>query len=102
MVDRFIARVFKNKVADEVVALERRPGGAKFEDIRDLVSGARGKVVYEGGDPDYGIWSAGIAMGLINDIPTCQELLSRIEREASEIIDGMAALKSTNTIKPKL
>jgi len=99
---RNTARVFKNKVADEVVALERRPGGAKFEDIRDLVSGARGKVVYEGGDPDYGIWSAGIAMGLINDIPTCQELLSRIEREASEIIDGMAALKSTNTIKPKL
>jgi len=50
----------------EVVAIERRPGGAKFEDIRDLVSGARGRLVYENGDSDYGIWSASIAMGLIN------------------------------------
>jgi len=94
---RNTARVFKNKVSQDVVALERRPGGAKFEDIRDLVSGARGKVVYDNGDPDYGVWSAGIAMGLIKDIPTCEELLSRIEREASEIIDGMVALKSSST-----
>ena len=49
---RNTARVFKNKVSMEVVALERRPGGAKFEDLRELVSGARGKVVYENGDPD--------------------------------------------------
>jgi NAD(P)H-dependent flavin oxidoreductase YrpB (nitropropane dioxygenase family) len=83
--------------------LERRPGGAKFEELRDLVSGARGKVVYEAGDPDYGIWSAGIAMGLIHDIPTCEELLQRIEREAEGIIDQMAALKRcTNLTKSKL
>jgi hypothetical protein len=59
------ARVFKNKVSAEVVARERRPGGAKFEDLRDLVSGARGRQVYENGDPDYGVWSAGVAIGLI-------------------------------------
>jgi hypothetical protein len=59
------ARVYKNKVSKEVVAIERRPGGAKFEDIRELVSGARGRLVYVNGDPDYGIWSAGIAVGLI-------------------------------------
>lgn len=51
------ARVFKNKVSVEVVRLERRPEGAKFEDLRDLVSGARGRTVYEDGDPDAGIWS---------------------------------------------
>lgn len=83
--------------------MERRPGGAKFEELRDLVSGARGKVVYEVGDPDYGIWSAGIAMGLIHDIPTCEELLQRIEREATGIIDQMAAFKrSPNLTKSKL
>lgn len=86
------ARVFKNKVSEQVVALERRPGGAKFEDVRDLVSGARGRVVYETGDADYGIWSAGIALGLIKDIPTCEELLLRMEREAEEIIGGMNKL----------
>ncbi|HEY8616486.1 nitronate monooxygenase family protein [Phenylobacterium sp.] len=81
------ARVAKNAVSDEVVAIEKR-GGAKFEDVKDLVAGARGRVVYEDGDPDYGIWSAGQVQGLIHDIPTCAELISRIVREAEEIIQG--------------
>jgi NAD(P)H-dependent flavin oxidoreductase YrpB (nitropropane dioxygenase family) len=45
-------------------------------------------VVYEEGDPDHGIWSAGIAVGLIKDIPSCQELLARFEKEGEEIIRG--------------
>ena len=76
-------------MSKQVVAVERRPGGAQFADLRELVSGARGKVVYDIGDPEYGIWSAGIAMGLIKDIPTCEVLLSRIENEAEEIINRM-------------
>ncbi|KAF5389259.1 hypothetical protein D9757_003519 [Collybiopsis confluens] len=86
---RNTARVFKNKVALEVVALEARPGGAKFEDVQHLVSGQRGKLVYEKGDSDYGIWTAGITVGLINDIPTCKDLLERMEREAEDIIGQM-------------
>jgi len=82
------ARVFKNKVAMEVVAIERR-GNAKFEDIRDLVSGARGRLVYEQGDPDIGIWSAGVTVGLINDVPSCDELLKRLERDVEEIVGGL-------------
>ena len=62
---RNTARVYKNKIAIEVVSIEHRPGGAKFEDIRDLVSGQRGRLVFENGDSDYGIWTAGIAVGLI-------------------------------------
>ncbi|KAI0350883.1 inosine monophosphate dehydrogenase [Trametes cingulata] len=97
------ARVFKNAVAQQVVALERRPGGAKFEDVRDLVSGQRGRLVYENGDPDYGIWTAGIVMGLIKDCPTCEELLRRIEREAEEVIGELQALKvSGGQTKAKL
>ena len=87
------ARVYKNAVAQQVVALERRPGGAKFEDVRELVSGQRGRLVYERGDPDYGIWTAGIVMGLIKDIPTCEELLRRIERETEEAIEVLAKLR---------
>ena len=41
---RNTARVYKNKVSQEVVRLERRPQGAKFEELRDFVSGARGRV----------------------------------------------------------
>ena len=58
----------------EVVRLENRPEGAKFEDVRELVSGARGKTVYETGDIDAGIWSAGITIGLIHDIVSLPSL----------------------------
>jgi NAD(P)H-dependent flavin oxidoreductase YrpB (nitropropane dioxygenase family) len=76
--------VYKNKVALEVVAIEKR-GNAKFEDVRDLVSGARGRVVYEIGDPDYGIWSAGVTVGLIDDIPTCKALIEILEKGVEDI-----------------
>ena len=79
------ARVFKNGVSKEVVEIEKRPG-SKFEDVRDLVSGVRGRKVYELGDPEYGIWSAGMAVGLIHDIPTCEDLVSRMEKEAEEMM----------------
>ncbi|KAJ7780615.1 hypothetical protein DFH07DRAFT_792919 [Mycena maculata] len=94
---RNTARVFKNKVSMEVVAIERRPGGAKFEDIRELVSGQRGRLVYENGDPDYGIWSAGICMGLIDDIPTCEDLLRTLERGTEEIIGNLNSVVVTNS-----
>ena len=42
--------------------------------------------VYETGDLDHGIWSAGMVQGLIHDIPTCAELVERIVAEATTII----------------
>src|SRR6185437_15139543 len=64
----------------------RKNEGAKFEDIRELVAGARGKMVYATGDADEGIWSAGQVQGLIHDIPSCAELISRIIRDAEAIM----------------
>jgi NADH:quinone reductase (non-electrogenic) len=83
---RNTARVADNAVSREVVA--RLDAGGAFEDVRDLVAGSRGVKVYETGDLDHGIWSAGMAQALIHDIPTCAELISRIVREAVEIIRG--------------
>jgi nitronate monooxygenase len=60
--------------------------GATFEQVRELVAGARGKMVYATGNADEGIWSAGQVQGLIHDIPSCAELVSRIVREAEAII----------------
>jgi nitronate monooxygenase len=54
---RNTSRVARNAISQQVVELER--GGAKFEEVRELVAGTRGRVVYETGDPDHGIWSAG-------------------------------------------
>lgn len=78
------ARVAKNAISQEVRALEAK--GAKFEEVRDLVAGARGRMVYENGDPDYGIWSAGMIQGLIHDVPTVKELVERIVAEAETIM----------------
>ena len=78
------ARVAKNAISDEVVAAEKR--GAKFEDIKHLVTGVRGRAGLESGDTDAGIWSAGMVQGLIHDIPTVKELVDRIVSEAEGII----------------
>jgi NADH:quinone reductase (non-electrogenic) len=43
-------------------------------------------MVYANGDHDEGIWSAGQVQGLIHDIPTCAELISRIVRDAEAIM----------------
>lgn len=83
---RNTARVAKNAVSGEVIARERE--GAAIEDIAHLVSGKRGRVVFEAGDPDHGIWSAGQVQGLIHDVPTCAELVSRIVRDAEALIRG--------------
>jgi nitronate monooxygenase len=79
------ARVVRNAVSQEVLAVEKK-GGATIDDIRHLVAGTRGRAVYEEGDPDFGIWSAGMVQGLIHDIPTCAVLVARIVAEAEAII----------------
>jgi nitronate monooxygenase len=74
-------RVFKNAVSDEVVATEHRPGGCVFDDVRHLVAGTRGRVAWESGDVDGGALTAGMVLGLIDDIPTCAELIDRMTQE---------------------
>jgi NADH:quinone reductase (non-electrogenic) len=84
---RNTSRVFKNEVAGKVVEIEREKGAdLKIEDLAEYLSGQRGKVVFEDGDVDHGVWSAGMVVGLINDIPSCAELVSRIVSEAEDII----------------
>jgi nitronate monooxygenase len=81
------ARVAKNAISRQVVEIERA-GGAKFEDVKDLVAGVRGREALQTGDTDAGIWSAGMIQGLIHDIPSVEELVHRIVTEAEEIIRG--------------
>ena len=86
------ARVLKNDISNEVVKLERQPGGCKFEDIRHLVAGVRGRAALAAGDPNDGIVTAGMVVGLINDIPTCAELLDRMVAEAKEHLAAAASI----------
>jgi len=75
------ARVLKNAVSDEVVTMERQPGGCRFEDVRHLVAGIRGRDSWERGDVNGGVLTAGVVIGLIDDIPTCAVLIERMTRE---------------------
>jgi NADH:quinone reductase (non-electrogenic) len=83
---RNTARVARNAVSQRVVEIER--AGGSFDDVRDLVSGARGREVYASGDIDRGIWWAGLAQGLIHDVPTVADLVERVVTGAEQIIRG--------------
>ncbi len=84
---RNTARVFKNSISEEVVRLESEPGDTHFGNLQPLVSGKRGKErCIENGDIDDGVWTVGQVMGLIDDIPTCEELITRLVSECDEII----------------
>lgn len=86
---RNTARVARNSISQEVV--EILSSGGKFEDVRDLVAGVRGRAVFDSGDPEAGIWTAGTVQGLIHDIPTVGELVERIVAEAEALIAGRLA-----------
>lgn len=76
-------RVLKNSVSDQVVAIEQRPGGCKFGDVKALVSGQRGRMALASGDIEGGLVWAGQTVGLIDDIPTCDVLLQRMVADCS-------------------
>lgn len=84
---RNTSRVLRNAVSEEVVGIERRPGGCAFEDLRSLVAGVRGRHAWESGEIDAGVMTAGMVVGLINDIPSCRELIERTVAECSKALD---------------
>lgn len=81
---RNTARVARNSVALEAVRIERE--GNPFESIAHLVKGSRGREGLINGDPEHGIWTAGMVQGLIHDVPTVSQLVARIVTEAEALI----------------
>lgn len=83
---RNTSRVFKNSIAEQVAAKEKE--GAEFADIQELVAGTRGRNAMSSGDLEGGIWTAGMVTGLIKDIPSVAELITRITADAEEIMQS--------------
>jgi len=82
-------RVFKNKTAMEVREIEAKQPG-DFKAISHLVKGmAYKKSFYETGDTQDSVWSCGPVIGLIDDVPTCKELIDRMVKEAETIIRSL-------------
>jgi nitronate monooxygenase len=77
-------RGLKSKVLEEVLAIEARHGG--FEELIPLLSGQKVKEAWEKGDVNYAPLMVGQSIGLINDIPTCKELMERMAAEACDCL----------------
>ncbi|MGV9861760.1 NAD(P)H-dependent flavin oxidoreductase [Rhodococcus koreensis] len=82
---RNTSRVRSNAVAREAVEILGR--GGEFPEVQHLVNGVRGRAVYETGDPEAGVWSVGLAQGLIHDIPSVGHLVTTIVCEAAALIE---------------
>ncbi|KAI1172098.1 hypothetical protein F4777DRAFT_22695 [Nemania sp. FL0916] len=85
-------RLYRNKVTDAVIKIERESKTGEFAEIAPYVSGKRGRQVFINGDAEYGVWTAGQVIGLIHDIPTCDDLVKRIEKDAMETLTSKLKL----------
>ena len=84
-------RVLKNEAVERLLEKEKELGDQiEFKDIMEEVVGVYPRVMMEG-EMDVGAWSCGMVAGLIHDIPTCEELISRIMREANALIQEQLA-----------
>lgn len=83
------ARFLKNEVTEEVLRIQQEKGEAlEFEDIRELVAGPRQRESWLGGDKDRGVVTCGMVVGLIDEVPTCREIIDAIINDARDIIKG--------------
>ncbi|SPL70818.1 NAD(P)H-dependent flavin oxidoreductase [Acinetobacter stercoris] len=79
-------RVLNNPAVERILEKERTLGSKiSFDDIAQEVVGVYPRVMLEG-DMNAGAWSCGLVASLIHDIPTCDELVQRIVKDAEQII----------------
>ena len=80
-------RALKNSMVERVLEVEARHG--EFEEIMALISGEHSKSAWEAGSIDDAPLAVGQSIGLIKDVVTCEELISRMVREAREILASL-------------
>lgn len=114
-------RLYKNKAATDALKVEKESTSGEFKEIAPFVSGQRGRQVFLNGDINFGVscipcpfffsrisnqyiqvWTAGQVIGLIHDIPTCADLLHRIEKEALETMNRTRSLYEEDAVQSKL
>eukprot|EP00940_MAST-03C_sp_MAST-3C-sp2_P002196 g2196.t1 len=87
-------RVFRNDVSETINAITSDSGDSiSFDQLAPYASGVRTKRMWqETGDFNDAMWSCGQSVGLIDDVPTCADLIRRIVSEAeSQIKEQMDA-----------
>jgi len=85
-------RVLKNDVSLKMLEIENQES-VEFSQLAPYAAGTRTKAMFqETGDWNDAMWSCSQSVGLINDIPTCKDLVARIVKEAEEQLTKGAAL----------
>ena len=69
-------RVWDNAAARKCQEIERTKGD--FDEVLSVVTGDKARKIYDEGDLEIGVVSAGQGLGLIHDIPTVKVLFDRI------------------------
>jgi nitronate monooxygenase len=83
-------RALLNDVIREVIAIEERGGG--LAELIPLMSGNRIKEAWETGNVNLAPLMVGQSIGLINDIPTCRDLLEKMATECRATLAKAASL----------
>ena len=84
-------RVLTNPATERLLQKERELGAAiTCADIAPEVAGVYPRIMHDG-DMDAGVWSCGMVAGLINDVPTVQQLISGIMDQAHALINERLA-----------
>ncbi|MBS4172369.1 nitronate monooxygenase family protein [Bacillus sp. FJAT-49736] len=80
------ARAIMNKWTDHIINIEKQNGG--YEALKNYISGTANKNYIYNGNVEEGFAWAGQVMGLIKDIPTVEELINRMIKDAEIICDN--------------
>lgn len=75
-------RGLKNQTIAALQEIEKRGGG--LDEMIPLMAGLRVREAWKNGDVEMAPLMVGQSIGLIKDIPTCQELLNRMAKEAGD------------------
>ncbi len=83
-------RALKNKLTQTILESEAQGNG--IDDLFPLLSGQRSKEAWQNGNVDEAAFMIGQSIGLINDVPSCQQLLDNMVRDARSILKQKSAI----------
>lgn len=81
------ARVANNMAARLTEEMEKR--GTTLQELMTVISGKNSKAAYKNGNVDGGLFALGPVMGIINDVPSIQEMMDRMIEDAENVIQDI-------------
>jgi NADH:quinone reductase (non-electrogenic) len=80
------SRLLRNSVVEEALTREKQ-GGVSHKDLLPLIGAPRWMAALERGDFEGGAIPGGLSIGLIEDVPSCAELIARFIAQARDLIE---------------